>query len=110
MHSFDQEIEVNNPLLLLILSDKNNMNYEEQYGNIYKNQQTFVTTYDIYHTLKDILYGEDDSITQKNIEAKGEIFSPKKHYLGTSLFRYIDPSERFCANYIDIGDCICKKK
>ena len=110
LHSFDQEIEVNNPLLLLILSDKKNMNYEEQYGNIYKNQQTLVTTYDIYHTLKDILYGEDESVTQKNIEAKGEIFSPKKHYLGTSLFRYIDPSERFCSNYIDIGDCICKRK
>ena len=61
-------------------------------------------------SLKDILYREDDAITQKNIVKNGEIFDPKKHYLGSSLFRYIDPSERFCDNYIDIGDCICKKK
>ena len=110
LQSLDQEIEVNNPLLIIILADKKNMNYEEQYGNIYKNQQTFITTYDIYHTLKDILYREDGAITQKNIVKNGEIFDPKKHYLGSSLFRYIDPSERFCDNYIDIGDCICKKK
>ena len=110
LNSFDQEIEVNNPLLLFILADKKNKTYEEQYSNIYKNQQTFVTTYDIYHTFKDILYGKDDSISIKNIEKKGEKFNPKKHFLGTSLLRSIDPKERFCDNYIDIGDCICKVK
>ena len=110
LNSFDQEIELNNPLLLFILADKKNKTYEEQYSNIYKNQQTFVTTYDIYHTFKDILYGKDDSISIKNIEKKGEKFNPKKHFLGTSLLRSIDPKERFCDNYIDIGDCICKVK
>ena len=109
LQSFDQEIEVNNPLLMFILSDKKNMSYEEQYGNIYKNQQTFVTTYDIYHTFRDILYRKDNPVTQKGLDKKGESFNPKKHYLGSSLFGYIDPKERFCENYIDIGDCMCKK-
>ena len=110
LQSLDQEIELYNPLLLFILSDNKTMSYEEQYGNIYKNQQNFITTYDIYHTLKDILYRDDKSISIKNINQKGEKFNPKKHFLGTSLFRYIDPKDRICSNYIDISDCICKIK
>ena len=106
--SQDQEIEVNNPVLIFILSDKQGKTYEEQYENINKNQQTFITTYDIYHSLKHILNGEDIDITKSNIEKNGEKFDKKKHFLGTSLFKYIDPSERFCFNYIDINDCICK--
>ena len=105
--SQDQEIEVNNPLLLLILADKQWMNYEAQYKNIHENQQTFITTYDIYHSLKHIINGEDIPLNIKNIE-KTEKFNPKKHFLGTSLFNKIDPSERYCSNYIDIEDCICK--
>ena len=105
--SQDQEIEVNNPLLFFILADKPWMNYEQQFENINKNQQTFVTPYDIYHTLKHIINGEDESIDIKNIE-KNEKFNPKKHTLGTSLLNKIDPSERYCANYVDIEECICK--
>ena len=106
--SQDQAIEVNNPLLIFILPDKQEKTYEEQYENINKNQQTFITTYDIYHSLKHILNGEDIAITKSNIEKNGERFDNKKHFLGTSLFNYIDPSERFCFNYGDINDCICK--
>ena len=110
LEALDQQIELHNPLLLFILSDNEKKTYEEQYGNIYQNQQTFITTYDIYHTLKDILYRKDEEITIKGLEEKGEKFENKKHYLGTSLFRYIDPLERKCSNYIDIDECICKVK
>ena len=110
LEALDQQIELHNPLLLFILSDNKKKTYEEQYGNIYQNQQTFITTYDIYHTLKDILYRKDEEITIKGLEEKGEKFEYKKHYLGTSLFRYIDPLERKCSNYIDIDECICKVK
>ena len=112
LQSVDQEIEINNPLLLFILSDNKNLSYEEQYGNIYINQQTFVTAYDIYHTFKDILYKKDNPITIKKINKNNENFNPKKHFLGTSLFRHIDPSERLCSNYndIDMNECICKVK
>ena len=103
----DRRIEVNNPLLFFILPDKSGMNYEEQYKNIYINQQTFITTFDIYHTLKYILNGEDKPITKNNIEKNGNIFDSKKHYLGTNLFDYINPYERHCSNYYDIHDCIC---
>ena len=106
--SQDQDIELNNPLLIIILSDKKDKSYEEQYQNIYKNQQTFITTYDVYHTLKHIINGDDIPITINNIENNGEIFEPQKHFLGASLFNYINPSERYCSNYIDINNCICK--
>ena len=105
--SMDRRIEVNNPLLFFILPDKSGMNYEEQYKNIYINQQTFITTFDIYHTLKYILNGEDKPITKNNIEKNGNIFDSKKHYLGTNLFDYINQYERHCSNYYDIHNCIC---
>ena len=106
--SQDQEIEVHNPLLFFIISDKKGKNYEEQYENIYKNQQNFITTYDVYHSLKHIIYGNDIPITIENIEKEGKIFDSNTDFLGTSLFNYINQSERYCANYIDIYDCICK--
>ena len=105
--SKDQEVEVHNPFLIFVLSDQKGKSYEEQYSNIHENQQKFVTTYDIYHSLKHIIYGYDIPINKKKIEENEEIFDPKKHFLGTSLFNYIDQSERYCKNYMDIYDCIC---
>ena len=89
MQSLDQEIELNNPLLLFILSHNKTISYEEEYGNIYKIQQTFITIYDIYHTLKDIWYRDDIPISIKGINKKEEKFNPKKHFLWTSLFRLL---------------------
>ena len=55
LQSMDQDIEMENPLLFFILSDKEGKSYEEQYENLRINQQNFITTYDVYHTLKYIL-------------------------------------------------------
>ena len=109
LQSQDRDIEANNPLLFFIFPDKQWMSYEEQYGNMVLNQQVFSTTYDIYHTLRHIINGEDRSITVESIEKKGEIFNPKKHFIGTSLFQKINPKERFCSNYVDITECNCQK-
>ena len=106
-HAQDQEVELNNPFLIFIMSDRKGKTYEEQYQNMHENQQKFVTTYDIYHSLRHIIYGYDIPINKKKIEEKEDVFSSKKHFLGTSLFNYIDPSERHCKNYIDITECIC---
>ena len=106
--SQDRDIEVNNPLLFFILSDKPGLTYEEQYHHLHINQQTFITTYDIYHTLMHIIKGEDTPVTKKKIGKNGTVFDPKKHFLGTSLFNHIDNSERYCSNYIDIHECICE--
>jgi hypothetical protein len=108
LQSMDQDIEMENPLLFFIISDKEGKSYEEQYENIRINQQNFITTYDVYHTLKYILYQKDESLTIKGIKNNGGKFDPKLHFLGTSLFQHIDPYERICSNYIDIHKCICK--
>ena len=108
LQSQDQEIEANNPLLFFILPDKAGKTYEEQYKNINLNQQTFITSFDIYHSLKHIIYSKDIPITKKDIEKNGTTFESHKHFLGSSLFNYIDPKERYCSNYIDIHECICK--
>ena len=110
LHSQDQEIEVNNPLLMFILPDKKDKSYDEQYGNIYNNQQIFITPFDVYHSIKHIIHGKDQSMTKKYFESVDEKFEPKKHYLGSSLFNRIDQSERYCQNYFDIHECICKVK
>ena len=110
LNALDRDIEGNNPLLFFILPDKQWMSYEEQYGNIQENQQTFGTTYDIYHTLKHIVNGDDTPITMESVEKNGEIFDPKSHYLGSSLFKKINPKERFCSNFVDITECNCENK
>ena len=110
LNSLDREIEVNNPILFFIFPDKQGKSYEEQYGNMPENQQVFGTTYDIYHTLKHIVNGDDIPITIESIEKNGEKFDPTKHYLGSSLFKKINPKERICSNFVDITDCICEKK
>ena len=109
LQSMDQEIEMFNPILFFILSDKEGKSYEEQYENLQINQQNLITTYDVYHTLKYLLNQKDEPVTIKGIQSSGEIFDPKINFLGTSLFHYIDPSERQCSNYIDIHECICTK-
>ena len=108
LQSMDQDIEMENPLLFFILSDKEGKSYEEQYENLRINQQNFITTYDVYHTLKHILNQKDEPVTIKGIKNNGGKFDPKLHFLGTSLFQHIDPYERICSNYIDIHKCICK--
>ena len=58
LDSNDYPIEFSLPLFILIVPDNKNKNYEEQYSEILKNQQTLVTSYDIFYTLRYILYDE----------------------------------------------------
>ena len=39
------QIELNLPMLFIIIHDRKNINYNEQYYNIQKNQQTLITGY-----------------------------------------------------------------
>ena len=45
------KIESELPMLYMIINDRKNISYEKQYKNIYKNQQTFITSYDIYNII-----------------------------------------------------------
>ena len=39
------------PMLYLLINDRKNISYNEQYFNLYENQQAFITAFDIYNTI-----------------------------------------------------------
>ena len=94
----DWEIERQFPVFFLIIPDKKNVSYTEQYSEILKNQQTFITPFDIYYTIRQIIYGDkykQNLLKEQNNE-------------GESLFNYINPKERNCTRYKHIYLCQCK--
>ena len=97
----DWEIEKQFPIFLLIIPDKKNVSYVEQYSEILKNQQTFITPFDIYYTIRHIIYG--DKYTQNLLKEQNN-----ENNKGESLFNYINPKERNCKKYININYCQCE--
>ena len=89
MNSKDFHIETNLPLFFLIVPDKKNYTYEQQYREIIKNQQTLITSFDIFYTLRYIIYHED----YKKFNLNGNDND------GEYLFKNIDPKERTCKEY-----------
>ena len=75
------------PVLLLIINDRRNIAYEEQYKNIFENKQTFITSFDIYNTLGNLLYGKKYDALENNTQ---NIITFKSAY-GKSLFSKINP-------------------
>ena len=50
--------EAHLPSFFIIINDRKNLTYEEQYKFIQENQQTFITAFDIYNTIGNIIYGD----------------------------------------------------
>ena len=93
----DWMIESFMPIFILLVPDSKKMSYEEQYSEILKNQQTLITPFDIYYTIRHIIYGNN----YKNNLLK------EQNYEGESLFKYINPKERNCTKYLNFTGCIC---
>jgi len=95
----DWKAENDLPVFFLIEPDNDKLDYKHQYEQISKNQQTLITAFDIFYTLRWILYGDD----YKNLPLNGN----KED--GECLFKYINPKERHCKKYKDLdrGTCIC---
>ena len=51
-------IEEQLPMLYLIINDRKNVSYKEQYFFLNQNQQAFITAYDIYNTIGNLIYGD----------------------------------------------------
>ena len=92
------------PMLYIILNDRKNISYHQQYYNIQKNQQTFITAYDIYNTMNHLLYGDNYkyifNLTDENPTPKSS--------LGTSLLDEINQKFRKPKNYEFMKQDICK--
>ena len=98
------QVEAKLPMLYLIINDRKNISYNEQYFYIHKNQQTFITAYDIYNTIANVLYGDE----YINIKNKTDDHDTPKSPLGQSLFTDIDQMKRTPKNYEDMNTNICK--
>ena len=91
------------PMLYIIINDRKNTTYNEQYYNIQQNQQTLVTAYDIYNTINNLLYGDKYTNIQNLTDEEG---TPKSS-LGKSLLEKIDPKYRTPKNYEYMDDHVC---
>ena len=91
--------EINLPMLLIIINDRKNISYEDQYKYIYENQQTFITPFDIYNTLGNIIYGN----LYYKIENKTKDKNSCKSIYGKSLFEKINQKERKPSKYLYLG-------
>lgn len=94
----DVEIERSLPIFILINSDNNNSSYKEEYSEILKNQQTLITPFDIYYTIREIVFGDK---YKENLQ-------PEQKNDGESLFKFINPKERNCTKYKHFSNCQCK--
>ena len=98
------QIEIWLPMLFMIVNDRNNIDYNQQYFNIHQNQQTFITGYDIYNTIGNIIYGDN----YKNIIEKDNLHDTPKSPYGKSLFEKINQKVRKPNNYQLMSKDICK--
>ena len=98
INSKDFPIEKDLPLFILIVPDKKNLTYEQQYSEIIKNQQILVTPFDIFYTLRYIIYDEN----YKTFPLNGNKDD------GEYLFKYINPKERICKKYHQIDESTCQ--
>ena len=96
-------LEMDLPMLYLLINDRKNISYNQQYLYIHKNQQTFITAYDIYNTINHLLYG-DQYISIKN---KTDSIDTPKSPFGQSLFYYIDQKQRSSRNYEYMDNSAC---
>ena len=94
----DWKIERSLPIFILLVPDNKNLSYFEQFSELLKNQQTLITPFDIYYTIRHIIFGykyKKNLLKEQNNE-------------GESLFKYINPKERNCTKYERISNCQCK--
>ena len=94
----DWKIEQSLPIFILINSDNYSISYEKEYSEILKNQQTLITPFDIYYTIRHIIFGN---------KYKNNLYKEQKNE-GESLFKYINPKERNCTKYKHFGNCQCR--
>ena len=88
------------PMLFMLINDRKNMSYEEQYQYIYENQQIMITGYDVHNTIANILYGNKYA----EIRNKTKYMKTAKSKYGISLFNKINPEKRNSKYYQKIGD------
>ena len=98
------KIEQSLPMLFILVNDRKNVTYQQQYKNIHENQQTFITGFDIYNTIANLIYGDKyESIKNKT----NYYFDRPKAQKGISLFMKINQKIRSPSNYTLMEKNVC---
>ena len=87
------------PMLYILVNDRKNVSYEEQYMNMHENQQKFITGFDIYNTFGHLLFGKE----YNSVKNKTKLENTFKSENGISLFNYINGKERNVEKYSQIA-------
>ena len=98
------QLEMRLPMLFIIINDREDVNYDKQYFYIHENQQTFISAYDIYNTISNIIYGDNYT----NIKNKNNNHDTPKSPYGKSLFEKINAKERKPKRYHKMVTYVCK--
>ena len=85
-------------MFYLLVNDRKNIDYESQYKYLNENQQTFITGFDIYNTMINLIYGDKYGTEEtKNITSKQ----------GQSLFSKINTLNRSPKDYSSMDLYAC---
>jgi hypothetical protein len=104
--------EASLPILMIILPNNKKLYESGLYDNLYENQQTFLTAYDIHDTFIHLAYSDFNDISRKKNEF---IYKKEDHYSekGESIFNFIGQDKRHCEGYdnyfIHKSSCQCQK-
>ena len=90
-------------MLYMFVNDMKNLSYNKQFKNIFENQQTLITAYDIYNTIVHIIYGDK----YYSLDNKQNNQYAAKSNLGESLFNRIEPKLRTTNNFINMEHFVC---
>ena len=106
----DKGIEGLLPIFLILIPNKKIIYDSGLYNNLYENQQTLITAYDIYNSIIFTSCSDynDIDIKPKNAFAKGDKYS----WRGYTIFNLIDYKGRYCKNHnLDIypSNCLCNQ-
>ena len=86
------------PMLYLLVNDRKNISYESQYKYLNENQQAFITGFDIYNTIINLIYGDKyGTIEIENLISKQ----------GQSLFSHINSLNRSPKDYSSMDLFVC---
>ena len=87
--------EIDLPMLFIIINDRKNKTYEEQYKYINENQQILITSFDVYNTIGNLAFGNNYDYIKNKTNFTDTTKSPN----GISLFNKINSKERFPKKY-----------
>ena len=106
----DKKIEGMLPLFMILIPNKKEIYQSGMYNNLYENQQTFISPYDIYNS---IIHASCTAFDEIETKPKNN-FDERKIYSwrGYSIFNLINYKERYCFNpSLDIYQkrCVCER-